>query len=279
MTKRQARLFFYVCTLGFAIIFLGMTVHSHTRFGELTNADQITPDVIAGKDIWHRENCINCHTLFGEGAYYAPDLTKITQHRGEAYLKAFMRDPSQFYSEQKHRRIMPNPNLPDEEIDQLIAFLDWVSRVDNQGWPPRPILVSGGTFPGTAAVATTTPSTAAATAGSETMASAARGEEIYRSTPAACFTCHSTTPGVNLAGPSLGGIASRAEALAQSSDYTGQAEDAAGYLRESILEPSAHLVPGNIYSANGMSFMPNNYDQLLSEEQIDLLVDYMLTLK
>src|SRR5690606_28502779 len=85
----------------------------------------------------------------GEGAYYAPDLTKITQLRGAPYLKAFMKEPERFYDEQRHRRLMPNPDLEEGEIDDLIAFLDWVSNVDNQGWPPRPILVTGSSIQGT----------------------------------------------------------------------------------------------------------------------------------
>ena len=47
--------------------------------------------------MWHRKNCINCHTLLGEGAYYAPDLTKIAQQRGAPYLRAFLADPAKFY--------------------------------------------------------------------------------------------------------------------------------------------------------------------------------------
>lgn len=272
MTKRQARLFFYICTVSFAVIFLGMTVHSHTKFGELTNADAITAEVTSGKNLWHRENCVNCHTLFGEGAYYAPDLTKITQHRGAAYLKAFLQDPQQFYSE-KYRRLMPKPNLNEQEIDHVIAFLDWVSKVDNQGWPPRPILVAGATFPGTSATAQTGPSQPQPEAG------AAQGEELFRTTPANCFTCHSTAPGVDLAGPSLAGIATRAVEIIKDPSYQGKAKDAAGYIHESIVEPSAYLVAGPMYSANGMSFMPSNYSDLLTEEQIDLLVVYLLTLK
>lgn len=131
MTKRHTRLFFIGGTLLFALVFLVLTVDSHRQFGALTNADRITPDVSAGKDVWHRNNCINCHTLMGEGAYYAPDLTKITQQRGEAYLRAFLKNPSQFYSEEVHRRLMPNPNLREDEITQVIAFLDWVSKIDN----------------------------------------------------------------------------------------------------------------------------------------------------
>lgn len=43
---------------------------------------------------------------------------------------------------------MPNPNLSDQQITDVVAFLAWVSRIDNQGWPPRPILVKGSAVPG-----------------------------------------------------------------------------------------------------------------------------------
>jgi nitric oxide reductase subunit C len=271
MTKRQTRLFFVVGTLLFAAIFVGLTIDSHRQFDTLTNADQITADVSAGKHVWHRKNCINCHTLLGEGAYYAPDLTKITQMRGEAYLRAFLRDPAQFYSEEQHRRLMPNPKLSEDQITQVIAFLDWVSRIDNQGWPPRPILVTGATFPGSDVAAR--PGQAASDD------PVALGEMLYRQTPPGCQACHSTAPGVNLAGPSLANIATRATELVQDPEYTGTAEDAAGYIRESIVAPHAHLVPGQMYSAGGRSFMPDNYTDQLSTEQIESLVAYLMTMR
>jgi nitric oxide reductase subunit C len=34
-----------------------------------------------------------------------------------------------------------------------------------------------------------------------------------------------------------------------------------------------------MYSASGRSFMPDNYDQTLTSEQIDQLVAYLLTLR
>lgn len=277
MTKRHARNFFLVCTIGFALIFIGMTIDSHRQFDKLTNAQNITPDVTAGKDVWHAQNCINCHTLLGEGAYYAPDLTKITQQRGSAYLEAFLKDPSQFYSNEKHRRVMPNPNLSETEIKQVIAFLDWVSKIDNQGWPPRPILVSGGTFPGTAKVGQ--PPAPEGGAGKTLGAPAARGQALFSSPPANCSACHSVSPGVNLAGPSLAGIATLAGQTVKADDYKGKATDAKSFIKESILEPSAYLVPGPQYSAGGTSFMPSNYREQLSEEQVDELVAYLMTLE
>ena len=92
MNKRQARLFAIGSTVVAALAFLGLTIDSHRQFPKLTNAQNITPAVTHGKDVWHKNNCINCHTLFGEGAYYAPDLTKIAQHRGAAYLQAYLKD-------------------------------------------------------------------------------------------------------------------------------------------------------------------------------------------
>ncbi len=107
MTTRSARAFFVVSTLLSALVFLALTIQSHRKIPALTNAASIDAMVIAGKNVWHRNNCINCHTLLGEGAYYAPDLTQITAQRGAAYLREFLKDPSRFYSEERDRRLMP----------------------------------------------------------------------------------------------------------------------------------------------------------------------------
>ena len=290
MNKRQTRLFAIGATAIAALAFLGLTVDSHRQFPTLTNADKLTSEVVAGKDVWHKFNCVNCHTLFGEGAYYAPDLTKIAKLRGEQYLTAYMKNPAQFYDEQRHRRLMPKQNLSDEEIKNLIAFLGWVSNVDNQGWPPRPILVTGATIPGTdttaaqqaqsasepQSVAVTPPGARPVTGNENPMA---LGERLFRSATPACNACHSVAPGVNLAGPSLAGVGDRALKAIASPDYKGKAKDAQGYVREAILEPSAHVVPGAMYSANGVSFMPNTYGQSLKPEQVDQLAAYLLSLK
>jgi len=273
MTKRHTRLFFIGGTLLFASIFLGMTFDSHRQFATLTNADQITPAVSAGKDVWHAGNCINCHTLLGEGAYYAPDLTKITDQRGTAYLTAFLKDPSQFYSEKVHRRLMPNPKLSEVEIAQVIAFLGWVSKIDNQGWPPRPILVSGGTFPGTGEASGSAPAIV------ETNSPMAKGQAVFRGSPPGCFACHSVVAGVNLAGPSLAALSAHAAQVIATPAYTGRAKTAEEYIRESILEPSAHIVPGAMFSAGGRSFMPDNFRDSLKPEQLEQLVAYLMTLR
>jgi nitric oxide reductase subunit C len=278
MNKRQTRLFAIVSTAIAALAFIGLTLDSHRQFPKLTNTDKLTPQVIAGKDAWHKFNCINCHTLFGEGAYYAPDLTKIARQRGEQYLTAYLKNPAQFYDEQRHRRLMPRQNLSDEEIRNLIAFLDWVSNVDNNGWPPRPILVTGATLP----VAQAERAPAAGVPPGEIAVGEnpmAVGERLFHTAAPACVSCHSVTAGVNMVGPSLAGVGQRGAQVVASAAYKGKAKDAAGYIRESILEPSAYVVPGAMYSANGVSFMPTTYAQSLSPEQLDQLAAYLASLK
>ena len=271
MTRRQTRLFFVAGTTVFSLVFIGLTIDSHRQFGRLTHEENITESVVAGKHVWHRKNCINCHTLLGEGAYYAPDLTKIAQYRGDAYLRQFLKDPSRYYSEARHGRLMPNPQLSDEDISGVIAFLTWVSHIDNQGWPPRPIVVSAATPQG---IMLGTPAPAAASSDP-----VALGEALFRQSPPACFSCHSVQQNVLLVGPSLAGIGTRGAVTIASAEYKGTARTVEDYLRESILHPSAFVVPGPTFSAGGQSIMPAVYDQMLKPDQIDTLVAYLATLK
>jgi nitric oxide reductase subunit C len=84
---------------------------------------------------------------------------------------------------------------------------------------------------------------------------------------------------VNMAGPTLAGLTARTEKLLASGDYKGSAKTVEGYIRESITHPSAHLVPGAMYSASGVSFMPTTFVKDLPPEQIDQLVAYLTSLK
>ncbi len=89
-----------------------------------------------------------------------------------------------------------------------------------------------------------------------------------------CAACHSLEPGQVLVGPSLAGIAARAEQTVQSPAYTGQATDAAGYLRESILEPDASVREG---FPSGVMFP--RFADVLTDQEVDDLVAFLLTLK
>jgi nitric oxide reductase subunit C len=272
MTKRETWLFAVVCTILAAGSFIALTIHSHTRFDDLTNSENLTPQVKAGMHVWHSYNCVNCHTIFGEGAYYAPDLTNITKQRGEAYLKAFLKKPSRFYSEEEYGRVMPNLDMTDKEIDDVIAFLDWISEVKTNGWPPRPIRVTGEAIRST----TRTPEGKADDRDADPVA---KGRRVFNDSQIGCNACHSTSQGVTIVGPSMAGLQSRAKELIQSDDYTGDAESARAYIRESIIEPDAHILEGKNFSTNGTSLMPGDYSDRMSDTQLDYLVEYLTTLE
>ena len=87
------------------------------------------------------------------------------------------------------------------------------------------------------------------------------------SAQAGCQICHSLEPGRQLVGPSLAGIAVTAQ-----SRVSGQTAEE--YLRESILDPDAYIVEG--YRSGQM--LPI-YEEQLSEDEIDALIRFMLTLE
>lgn len=86
-------------------------------------------------------------------------------------------------------------------------------------------------------------------------------------TNAGCRICHSLEPDVVLVGPSFDGIATRA-----ASRVPGLSAEE--YLRESILEPNAYIVEG--YPAGQML---QNFGELLTEEDIENLIAFLLTLE
>jgi mono/diheme cytochrome c family protein len=97
------------------------------------------------------------------------------------------------------------------------------------------------------------------------------GKELFAQTTIGdqpgCITCHSLEPGVIIIGPSVAGIASRAGSMVSGLS----AEE---YLRQSIVDPNAFLVPGFPKDT-----MPPVWGQRLSEKQVDELVAYMMTLQ
>jgi len=81
---------------------------------------------------------------------------------------------------------------------------------------------------------------------------------------AGCVVCHSITPGVIVIGPSLAGIGVTAGS---------RAGDAAAYVRTSIIDPDAHIADGYVAGE-----MPGGWTDLLSAEEIEALVDYLVGL-
>jgi len=143
MTKTMARNIFYGGSLFFILIFVGLTIHSHYYITTTSTASMpLTESVARGKHVWERYSCINCHTLHGEGAYFAPEVGNVMTRWGvidepeDAFttLKGWMEaQPTGV----EGRRQMPNFNLSEEQIRDLANFLIWADKTDTQNWPPN----------------------------------------------------------------------------------------------------------------------------------------------
>ncbi len=101
-----------------------------------------------GKLTSQSKNCMNCHTLLGNGAYYAPDLTKAWldpawkdggplqgmtgKSTKEEAMAEFLMHPSTYPT---HARMMPELGITAEEAKGLVAFLKHMSSIDTNGFP------------------------------------------------------------------------------------------------------------------------------------------------
>ena len=111
-------------------------------FGTMLSAAEAEALVTLGKLTVQSRNCINCHTLLGNGAYYAPDLTKAWLDPGwgaeavrEQLMMTFLMDPTTNARTFGTGRRMPQLNLTEEEARGVIAFLKWMSAIDTNGFP------------------------------------------------------------------------------------------------------------------------------------------------
>ena len=88
--KRQRALWVLVLM---ALIFAGLSFFSFTSGRQQVLPAEVTyagHDAAAGRKVFQAWNCMGCHTIVGNGAYFGPDLTNIYRHTGPAWLTAFL---------------------------------------------------------------------------------------------------------------------------------------------------------------------------------------------
>lgn len=135
MNVRAAKWIFWVGTLSSLMLFLVLTYDTERKFAALTHADRLDDQVVAGKHSFERHNCNDCHTILGFGAYYAPDLTRAYYRIGEEGIRRRLEHPEIAFA--SSFRKMPQQHLTQSEVADLIAYLKWVSTIENNDWPPQ----------------------------------------------------------------------------------------------------------------------------------------------
>jgi nitric oxide reductase subunit C len=111
-------------------------------FGKPMSEEEAQQLVDLGKKTVQAKNCTNCHTLLGNGAYFAPDLTKAwldpnwaSPEEREKLMLAFLKDPEKNAVTFASGRKMPNLGITDEEAKGIVAFLKWMAAIDTNGFP------------------------------------------------------------------------------------------------------------------------------------------------
>lgn len=184
LSKSQAKSFFIIGTFVCSGAFVGLTIDSIQRIPIQTHAENLKADVIRGKHLFEKNNCMGCHTIMGEGAYYAPELTKVMERRDESFVRSMIKNPDTMFPGQ---RKMTNYHLSDTEISDLIAFLKWIGKMDLNGFPPKPDLVSAVTTGNTKIPHLHPPA-------------------VFNKT---CTACHSVQGNGGSVGPALDGVGDR----------------------------------------------------------------------
>lgn len=127
-------------------------------FGKEHSVEEARALLHIGKLTSQSKNCMNCHTLLGNGAYYAPDLTKAWldpawsesgpmmamtgKSTKEEAIAEFLINPSKYPT---HARMMPNLGITADEAKGLVAFLKHMSSIDTNGFPRNFGKEDGGT--------------------------------------------------------------------------------------------------------------------------------------
>lgn len=115
------------------LVFLALSVFSLFA----VDPRAVPEKVAAGKRVWQRYGCVECHTVLGNGGYNGPDLTHIAAVRRRQDLEDFLTRPQPMRPHARRR----HPPVKPEEVKALVAYLEFLDRLQVKGWPPRPLEV------------------------------------------------------------------------------------------------------------------------------------------
>jgi cytochrome c2 len=89
----------------------------------------------------------------------------------------------------------------------------------------------------------------------------------------ACSLCHSVTPNEQrLIGPGLWNIAVRGETRVEG-------QNAYEYIHTSIVAPNDYIVPADAGGPYPPGLMPQNYAEVLTEQELEDVIAYLFTLR
>ena len=113
-----------LCTLCASFVFYSAYVY--TMGTEASHLAPMSNEARHGQILFQENNCIACHQFYGLGGYMGPDLTNVISRYSRAYARAFLVAGT---------ARMPNFNLAEDEVDALVAYLEFVNSTGT--YPPQ----------------------------------------------------------------------------------------------------------------------------------------------
>lgn len=95
----------------------------------------IPADAIAGRTVFQKKACIECHTVFGNGGYVGGDLTKVYGKKREAAITQYLTDPPVLSG----AKSMRHDRLSQTEAQAMADYLRFLNSIDTSGWPPNAV--------------------------------------------------------------------------------------------------------------------------------------------
>lgn len=160
-----------------------------------------------GKSLYLKNNCQQCHSIFGKGGEVGPPLDGIGSHRGPEWLLARLLDPKEQMKKFAHvfgnrPNVMPHPALDKQDASLIVDYILTLPE------PKEGYLVASHK----ASLPRSKKSDKNAVI-KEDIDSAIHGAKLFYQMQ--CYTCHSTDGSRDRFGPDLAGLGSetRADAL------------------------------------------------------------------
>ncbi len=262
-----------------------------------------------GKRVFQSYNCMGCHTIVGNGAYFGPDLTNIYETTGPAWLEAFIPSAGRWptggavrthlvtpeqqqdagaatleeyllkyegAADRVNRRggkpsHMPNLPFREGEVAKLIAFFKYTSAMNTEGWPPK---VESGSLEQRlqfiGRAAAASPATAPAAAVAAAAVPVVAAPALEGADLVANYGCTACHAVDETRMIGPGWGGLYGSEVKLADGSTATADEA--YLAESIRQPDARVVEG--YPAGTMPA----YASILSDAEVDAMVAYLVSI-
>lgn len=137
LATERARNIFYAVTVFSCFLLLALAFETSLYLLRESRSDHRDAEtklaVSIGKSVWDRYDCVGCHTMLGEGAYFASELGDVyLRYKGSyAAIRDLIRRPINITG----RRLMPKYDLTEKELQGLIEFFKYNSTIITAYWP------------------------------------------------------------------------------------------------------------------------------------------------